>query len=135
MKSSLANIGEGELSDEALELEQAGRDQNINLILKGLPEFLVSLRNVIDKLKPPDEITEEIKINNEDDLAFLQEKLLAIQAACVSFDKKSAKEILAEVKEKTWSKATRDKLSAITEHLLHSEFEEAAAIVREAYFP
>ena len=133
MKSSLANIGEGELSDKALELEQAGRDQNINLIIKGLPEFLISLRHVIDKLKPPDEITEEIKIDNEDDLAFLREKLQAIQAACVSFDKKSAKEILAEVKEKTWSKATRDRLSAITEHLLHSEFEEAAAIAGEAY--
>jgi len=134
MKSSLANVGEGELSDEALKLEQAGRDQNISLILKGLPEFLVSLRNVIDKLKPPDEITEEIRIDDENDLAFLQEKLLNIQAACASFDKKSAKEILAEVKEKTWSKATRDKLSTITEHLLHSEFEEAAAIAREAYF-
>jgi signal transduction histidine kinase/CheY-like chemotaxis protein len=133
MKSSLANIGEGELSDKALELEQAGRDQNINLIMKGLPEFLISLRHVIDKLKPPDEITEEIKIDNEDDLTFLREKLQAIQAACVSFDKKSAKEILAEVKEKTWSKAIRDRLSAITEHLLHSEFEEAAAIAGEAY--
>jgi CheY-like chemotaxis protein len=135
MKSALANIGEGELSDEVLELEQAGRDQNIDLILTGLPKFLVSLRNVIDKLKPPDEITEEIKIDSEDDIAFLQEKLLAIQTACVSFDKKSAKEILAEVKVKTWPGAIRDKLSAISERLLHSEFEEAAAIAREAYFP
>jgi len=135
MKSSLANIGESGLSDEALELEQAGRDQNINLILKGLPDFLVSLRNVIDKLKPSEETTEVIPINSAEDLAFLQEKLKAIQTACVSFDRKSAKEILAEIKEKTWSKATRDKLSVISEHLLHSEFEEAAAIAKEAYFP
>jgi signal transduction histidine kinase/DNA-binding response OmpR family regulator len=135
MKSSLANIGESGLSDEALELEQAGRDQNINLILKGLPDFLVSIRKVIDKLKPQEEFAEEIPIINAEDIAFLQEKLTAIQTACVSFDKKSAKEILAEIKEKTWSKATRDKLSAISECLLHSEFEEAAVIAKEAYFP
>jgi CheY-like chemotaxis protein/HPt (histidine-containing phosphotransfer) domain-containing protein len=135
MKSALANIGENELSDEALELEQAGRDQNINLILTCLPEFMVSLRNVIDKLKPPEETTEETQINNADALAFLQEKLNAVQSACMSFDKKSAKEILAEIKERTWHKAIRDKLSAISEHLLHSEFEEAASIAREAYFP
>ena len=135
MKSSLANIGEGELSNKAMELEQAGRDQNIKLILNGLPEFLLSLRHVIDKLKPSDEIMEDIKVNNEDDLAFLKEKLQAIQAACESFNKKSAKEILAQVKEKTWTKAIREKLGAISEHLLHSEFEEAAAIAREAFFP
>jgi signal transduction histidine kinase/CheY-like chemotaxis protein/HPt (histidine-containing phosphotransfer) domain-containing protein len=135
LKSALANIGEGELSDEALELEQAGRDQNTNLILTCLPDFLISLRNVIDKLKPPEEAAEETQITSAGALAFLQEKLLAVQAACVSFDKKSAKEILAEVREKTWSKDIRDKLSAISERLLHSEFEEAAAIARELYFP
>jgi signal transduction histidine kinase/CheY-like chemotaxis protein/HPt (histidine-containing phosphotransfer) domain-containing protein len=135
MKSSLANIGENSLSDEAFELEQAGRDRNINLILKDLPDFLVSLRNVIDKLKPLEETAEENPNNNADDFAFLQEKLTAIQTACVLFDKKSAKEILAEIKERTWSKPIKDKLSAISEHLLHSEFEEAAAVAVEAYFP
>jgi len=134
MKSSLANIGERGLSDEASELEQAGRNQNVNLILTGLPGFLVSLRNVIDRLKPSEEIAEENQINNADELAYLQEKLLAIQTACESFDKKSAKELLAEVKEKTWPKAIKDKLSSISECLLHSEFEEAAVIAKETYF-
>jgi PAS domain S-box-containing protein len=135
MKSALANVGESELSYEALQLEQAGRDQNTSVILSSLPKFIVSLQGVIEKLTPDDESEEEESDSNESiDHAFLQEKLLAIQAACASFDKKAAKEALAELKQKSWPRSTRDNLSAIAEHLLHSEFEEASAIAREVYF-
>ncbi|MCL2441991.1 MAG: ATP-binding protein [Treponema sp.] len=137
MKSALANVGESELSNKAAELEQAGRDQNINLILSSLPDFMESLNQVIEKLKAPevDEADEdESNAINAEDQAYLQEKLMAIQAACASFDKKTAKEALAAIKQKSWAKVTRDQLSAIAEHLLHSEFDEAAAIAREVYF-
>ena len=135
MKSALSNVGESELSNTASELEQAGRDQNINLILSSLPEFIQSLNKVIEKLKPYDEEHEETDIDNDpESLAFLQEKLIAIQAACASMDKKGAKDSLAALKKKNWSKSTRDKLSVIAERLLHSEFDEAAAIAREVYF-
>jgi len=134
MKSALSNVGESELSLEASQLEQAGRDQNINVILSSLPKFLTSLEGVIEKLSPPDDEPEEEEANESIDHAYLQEKLLAIQAACASFDKKAAKEALAELKQKAWPRATRDQLSAIAEHLLHSEFDEAASIAKEAYF-
>jgi len=138
MKSALANVGETDLSNKATELEQAGRDQNINLILSSLPDFLKSLREVIDKLKPFDEDEDyeeqdNLTIDPESQM-HLQEKLMAIQAACASFDKKAAKDALAALKQRNWSKNTRDQLSAIAEHLLHSEFDEAAAIAREVYF-
>jgi len=137
MKSALANVGENELSNKATELEQAGREQNINVILSSLPGFMESLNQVIEKLKAPeddDENEDEYKANDADNQAYLQEKLLAIQAACASFDKRTAKEALAALKQKQWTRATRDQLSAIAEHLLHSEFDEAAAITREVYF-
>jgi PAS domain S-box-containing protein len=133
MKSALANVGEDDLSLEASKLEQAGRDQNIKMILSELPSFLESLNKVIEKLKPAegDAAEEETESEDSGDKQFLQEKLQAIQAACASFDKKAAKTALAELKQKTWPRLTRDKLSVIAEHLLHSEFDEAAAIARE----
>jgi len=131
MKSALANIGESVLADEASQLEQAGRDRNEKLILYKLPEFLVSLRQIIEKLKPH-EAGEGDEVHSEDiDSLFLQEKLLVIQNACSSMDKKTAKEALADLKDKVWPKAIRDKLSAISEYLLHSEFDEAAEIAKE----
>jgi CheY-like chemotaxis protein len=123
MKSALANVGESELSEEASHLEQAGREHNVDLVLSVLPDFLKSMHEVIDKLKPADN-----EDSGTEDVPFLNEKLAVIQKACASFDKKTAKDALNELKQRTWSKSTRDKLSAITEHLLHSEFDEAAAL-------
>jgi signal transduction histidine kinase/DNA-binding response OmpR family regulator/PAS domain-containing protein len=51
MKSALFNIGEANLSAVAAKLEQAGREQNNDAILKETPEFLASLKEVVRKLK------------------------------------------------------------------------------------
>jgi PAS domain S-box-containing protein len=135
IKSALANVGEEDLSREAAKLEQAGRDKNIETILAELPAFLESLKKVIEKLEPAESDDSEEEAEGEEGASgqFLKEKLQAIEIACACFDKKSAKTALAELKKKTWPRVTKDKLSLIGEHLLHSEFEEAAAIAREAY--
>jgi PAS domain S-box-containing protein len=134
MKSALANVGENELSNRASELEQAGREQNIQVILSSLPQFLESLNLVIEKLKPYDEdgMEEESLSQSDDDItnSLLKKNLLAFQAACLSLDKKAAKEALTALKQKNWPKSTRNLLGDISEHLLHSEFEEAAAIAK-----
>ena len=135
MKSALANIGEHEVSAEAAALEQAGRKKNIDLILAEIPVFLNVLEEVIEKVKPkekePD--AEMVDENSEEIRAFLREKLLVIQAACSRYDKKAAKEILAELKRKTWSQATKERFDVMSERLLHSEFEEAAVIAKEIF--
>ena len=130
MKSALANVGESELSQKASELEQAGRDQNIDLIFASLPDFLEALNQVIEKLSAPVQavLKEADNITDEADTAYLKEKLQIIQLACVSYDKKTAKEALVDLKKKPCSTVIRDQLSIISEHLLHSEFEEAAAV-------
>ena len=128
MKSALANVGESDLSSKAHELEQAGRDMNMNLIMASLPGFLESLSKVVEKLNPSDDDSGE-EGNNADEanMALLKEQLSAIHDACVSIDKKTAKKALSALKEINWSKSTKEKLSAISEHLLHSDFEEAAS--------
>jgi len=128
MKSALANIGEMDLSSRAMELEQAGRDQNVNFILTALPEFIDSLNEVIKKLEP---IEDNDEISDNFDYPYLKEKIKEIINACASYNKKAAKEALASLKQKNWTSLTRDKLSDIAEHLLHSEFDEAAAIAKE----
>jgi len=129
MKSALANVGESELSNEALKLEQLGRDKNIDLILSSIPAFIGDLNKVIEKLS-----TEEEDFGENADLAFLQEKLDTIQKACASYDKKTAKEALLELKKSSRSRDLKDRISAIAEHLLHSEFDEAASLAREIHF-
>ncbi|MCL2230447.1 MAG: ATP-binding protein [Treponema sp.] len=130
LKSALANVGEGDVSSKAAELEQAGRDNNTQLILSSLPAFLNSLNEIIDKLDPSHE-DQENEAMDEEGRVFLQEKLKAIQAACAAFDKKGAKSALADLKMRGWPKNIRDQLSAIAERLLHSEFDEASVISRE----
>ena len=131
MKSALANIGEFDLSAAALKIEQAGRDQELDVILHELPMFLDALRSVIEKLKPgEDEQGEDAEVSDED-RRYLQEKLHIIQRACAGFDKKVAKSALAEIKHRNWPHPIKESLSAIAEHLLHSEFEEAAAAAKD----
>jgi len=130
MKSALANIGENELSASALRLEQAGRENDINIIQSDTNDFLDRLRAVIVKIKPKDAGNEPSE-DTEEALAFLREKLRIIRDACAEFEKKTAKNALNELREKTWSHNTRELLNKIAEHLLHSEFDNAAALADE----
>jgi len=132
MKSALANIGEKDLSAKASELEQAGREKNTTLIISSLPDFMKSLDKVIEKLNPPeDEENNEPVIENDESRAYLQEKLKEIQESCSSMNKKAAKEALIALKQRNWHKGLKDQLSIMTEHLLHSEFDEVAKIAAE----
>jgi len=128
MKSALANIGEKELSAVALKLEQAGREKDINVMLEQTNDFLDKLRMVINSIKPKEEENSE---NTESDLAYLTEKLKIIKEACAAFDKKTAKNTLGELREKTWSHEIKKLINSISEHLLHSEFDNASALADE----
>jgi len=129
MKSALANVGENGLSEEAAQLEQIGRDNNVELILSSLPAFLEKLNKVVDKFDTEEEDAGAETIN----LDIFKEKLKAIQDACASYDKKAAKTALSELKQMHY-RAAKEQLSLIDEHLLHSEFDEAAAVAKQIHF-
>jgi HPt (histidine-containing phosphotransfer) domain-containing protein len=126
MKSALANIGENELSAIASRLEQAGREKNINVMLTETRDFLDKLHKVINEIKIKYE--EENNEDTEDSLAYLHEKLIIFKEACVSLDKKTAKNALNELREKAWSINTKELLNSIAERLLHSEFDDAISL-------
>jgi signal transduction histidine kinase/CheY-like chemotaxis protein/HPt (histidine-containing phosphotransfer) domain-containing protein/HAMP domain-containing protein len=129
MKSALANIGETELSRSASKLEEAGRVRDVATMTSEIPMFLNSLRDVIEKIRPRD-TTDEVSLEDSDP-AYLHEKLLVIQTACVSYDERAANAALDELRQKAWPLPVKELLSSIAEHLLHSEFEEAAALVEK----
>jgi len=124
MKSALANIGETKLSDTALKLEQAGREQNIAVITAETPAFMDALRLLIDKYKPAgnDDIIEV----SDDDMVYLRNKLLDIKTACQTFDITAAKDALGSLRQKTWPRYINGMLDEISVHLLHSAFKKAA---------
>jgi CheY-like chemotaxis protein len=129
IKSSLANIGETELSGGALKLEKAGRDQDIAVMSAETPAFLSALKAVIAKIKPRPEYAAEI---SDEDAAYLRKKLIAVQAACAAYDKKTAKAVLNELRQKPWPSRTVSLLEAISAHVFHSAFQKASDAAKEA---
>ena len=127
MKSALANIGRTELSAAARELEQAGRDNNTDVMSAKTPAFLDLLRVLIEELTPMKEEAGGEAV--DDDIPYLLEKLRALKEAGEAFDKKAARGVMAELKEKAWSQATMEFLDIIAENLLHSEFDEIVSAV------
>jgi len=127
MKSALANIGEPELSTSALRLEQAGREKDLKTMKSETNNFLDALKAVIKKIRPKDEDDAGIE-DSKEALDFLREKLTEIKNACDAYDKKTVKTSLNELKEKTWSKKTKELMNSIANHLLHSEFDEVSSL-------
>ena len=133
MKSALANIGEKELSEAALKLEEAGKGRDFALMSDRTPAFMDALRALIEELKPREESVDvsDGEISDED-RAFLREKLLAVKAACAAFEKDAAKTALSELHQKTWPRRIAAALDEISVHLLHSAFKKAAAVAENA---
>ncbi len=131
MKSALANIGETDLSAVAYKLEQAGRVEDIKVLRSETPAFLEALCEVIEKNKPKKDEVETAQEDEEGVWTYLTEKLLAIQKACEEYDEMTANTALAELGQKKWSYSTKELLDTLGEHLLHSDFEEAAKLAED----
>jgi len=125
MKSALANIGETELSETARGLEHAVIEKNIAVMLEETPAFIDALKSLIEKLGVVKERS-DVHITGED-RAYLREKLLEVKKACEMLDKKTAKEAIAALKQRDWSRQIHDVFDDISVQLLHSDFEQAAA--------
>ena len=132
MKSSLAYMGEPEMSALAYELEQAGRSGDLGLISSETPAFLAKLRALAEKHAPPKQAEGESGELTPDDQALLREKLPVIKEACESFDKKAIKGALSELKQKSWPPPANELLDSISECLLGGDYAEIANIVEKA---
>jgi signal transduction histidine kinase/CheY-like chemotaxis protein/PAS domain-containing protein len=131
LKSTLTSIGETWLSSTAFELERAGRAENVHLIKEKTPAFLESLHTVIEKHKPKEDGGDMVLEDSDNNTGFLGEKLLVIQTACEGYDEITANAALSELLQKKWSNSVKNLLDSISEYLLHSDFDEAAAAAKD----
>jgi len=125
IKSALSNIGEKDLSNTAYKLEQAGIKRNTAIIANENQAFLKSLSALIEKYKPDEK--ENDAVITDEDASYLHEKFNAIKTACSAFDKKTAKELLDELKKKEWPKNVNSILDEIALNILHSAFKRAVS--------
>ena len=125
IKSALINIGETELSNTALRLEKAGKERDFAVLSDETPVLMKALKSLIEKFKSHK--TEQEDRISEEDRVYLGKKLIQIRAACAAFDIIAAKATLYDMKQKNWPPEIRAVLDEIAVHLLHSEFEKAAA--------
>jgi CheY-like chemotaxis protein len=130
MKSALANIGENELSADALKLEQAAKNRDAGIISAETPVFLQALESLIAKIKPAQE-DNDLTISATD-LSFLQGKLLELKNACAAYDDSAAEAALREMKQKKWPNHITAVLDDIAVRILHSDFDEAADLAENA---
>jgi hypothetical protein len=127
MKSALAYIEEMELSEDAKMLEQAGRERDIDFLLENTPQFLNSLRDIIEKHRQ-----EDTSVEKDEAPELLREKLSAILAASSEYDSGSIRDALQDLGDKKWRSETNALLSNISDHLLRSEYEEIEAAAKKA---
>ena len=141
MKSALANVGERDLSGIALNLEQAGKQRNLEVMTNVTPIFTAALHSMIAELrsanKDEDTVNKESSANKKSreisggDALYLSEKMLEIKTACKAFDKDTARTALNVLRQKEWPENVNDVLDDITMHISHSAFKKAADASQE----
>jgi len=124
MKSACANIGETALSELARSLEFAAKDNNKAFVDGHFEELITGLNKIIGE----DDCTPEVEA---DDTELLTSELAKIKTACAVYDSAAARESLALLKEKQWTRATTEFVDEIDDMVRCSDFEEAIAKIEE----
>ncbi len=125
IKGALANIGEMTLSKMAFTLEKAGKDHNRNIIEHKTQGLIDALESIIEKNE-----SEKSSTETEEDEDYLNKQLEAISEACENYDVDGANATLANLNKMSWTMETKELLDKIAEHILHSDFEEAASVAK-----
>ncbi|MCL2009355.1 MAG: hypothetical protein FWG71_02265 [Synergistaceae bacterium] len=133
IKSALINIGETELSAVAGKLEKAGRDKDAAVMSSETPAFIDELRALIKKIEKLENLTPPKEERETDEAAlvdypYLCERLLAVEKACETYDKKTVKYALIELRQKEWPSPIKELLAAMAKHLHNGDFEEVSRI-------
>jgi len=128
MKSVLANIGEKTLSQMAYELEKAGKDNDKKAIEHKTQGIIDALKLIIQKSEAE---MKEKSAAQDADADYLLSQLKIIVKACENYDSKTASFALDGLSKMSWTKVTGELLEKISEHILHSDFEEAQSLAEE----
>jgi len=131
MKSALFNVGKNEMSVTASLLERAGRNSDVQTIKTEAPAFLAQLIEIANEL----ELAEARKLLAEDDeenMVFFKAQMLIVYDACESFDIDTARDVLKELNQKSYTKQTKVLLDEISDKLISGDFDEAGELAKKA---
>ena len=56
----------------------------------------------------------------------MREKLLTIKQACNTFDRKTAKDTISQLRQEAWPAETKEQLAVMAEQLLSGDFDEVS---------
>ncbi|MDR1514571.1 MAG: Hpt domain-containing protein, partial [Synergistaceae bacterium] len=126
LKSASASIGAEEISRMAAELEEAGRNGDMEFIRANLGVFIENLAAATERIKAA--LSGKAVISHDEKRQGLGEPLSLLKDALASENVGDADKILADLSGGPLDKATKDSLSRISDLVLVGEFEEASAI-------
>jgi len=134
LKSALGNISEMQLSNIALRLEQAVKNEGIAVLSAETPGFMNMLKALLLKLKrsgSDEKSSVSVEISNDDKI-FLQDKLSEIRNACENLDIKKAKAALSQIRQKKWPHKTSDLIDDVSLCLIRGEYSKVMSVIQKA---
>jgi signal transduction histidine kinase/DNA-binding response OmpR family regulator len=129
LKSASASIGAEEISRMAAELEEAGRNDDMEFIRANLGVFLENLAAATERIKAV--LSGKAVISHDEKRQGLGESLALLKDALASENVGDADKILADLSGGPLDEATKDSLSRISDLVLVGEFKEASVIAEK----
>ncbi|MFP3042872.1 ATP-binding protein [Treponema primitia] len=126
LKSAAATIGAAAVSAEAAELEAAGKSEDLARIIMGLSEFYRDLKNLADGIGRA--LWDDTLQNQDDPVGMAAEYLplfTELKAALEQENIGTVRRLLTELEAAPLGEKTREVLTAVSNAVLMSEFQEA----------
>jgi CheY-like chemotaxis protein len=121
LKSASATIGAETLSEEALELEMAGRQNDLADIAQKLPAFYSHLGAIIENIRPVIEKPED-KEKNRESLSAHVSRLRDLRDMLEKENISAIDSILTELENRRFDAKTKETLNSISNMVLMAEF-------------
>jgi len=124
LKSSMASIGESEVSAVAGALEDASRDGNIDFIRQKTPSFVSMLHTLLEALK-----AQQVDIASYKEIEDLQGYIIDLKDMCALYNRKGTLDAVSNLI--IHFELKRKDFESIKEHVLKSDFEEAESALEK----
>ncbi|GHT12559.1 hypothetical protein FACS1894170_07530 [Planctomycetales bacterium] len=130
LKSALANLGAGKLSQRAAALERAGKNGDIQAMAFDTESFLTALTDLSTKIQSRiSTIRRETPKEDSAVLVVLNTSLKDILKALQALDAVAMNTILDKLTENLWSSEVQEFLDEVSQEILLGNYREAAALI------
>ena len=128
VKTLLRSIHKVELAQHAATLEKLCYEKNEAVFAAHLPSFASELKAVLQEYSK-DQSTQNEKVLGDSKELLVQ--LQQLEEACESFDKKTAKSILQQLKEKAWRVEEEKLITELSALLLSGDYDEIMELISQ----